>query len=106
MFSSQSTRVLRSTARIFALLLCVLALAAPVFAQEHHGGEANLVLPDLNQATFLGGIGGRNLLMGGLVGEESAQVTSPSVPTVTSHVLPPAQSTDARVAASTVPAAS
>jgi len=34
---------------------------------EHRGGEANLVLPDLNSATFLGGIGGRSLLMGGLV---------------------------------------
>ncbi|MBI4891758.1 MAG: sodium-translocating pyrophosphatase, partial [Acidobacteria bacterium] len=40
----------------------------PVFAQpEHHGGEANLVLPNLDQAQFLGGIGGRTLLMGGLV---------------------------------------
>jgi K(+)-stimulated pyrophosphate-energized sodium pump len=67
MFLSQSTRVLRSAVRMFALLLVVLALAAPVFAQEHRGGEANLVLPDLGQATFLGGIGGRTLLMGGLV---------------------------------------
>ena len=31
------------------------------------GGEANLILPDLSSATFLGGIGGRTLLMGGLV---------------------------------------
>src|SRR5437016_13402750 len=31
------------------------------------GGEAALVLPDLNQATFLGGIGGRALLLWGLV---------------------------------------
>src|SRR5207248_7432339 len=30
-------------------------------------GEANLVLPDLGQATFLGGINGRTLLMGGLL---------------------------------------
>jgi K(+)-stimulated pyrophosphate-energized sodium pump len=43
-------------------------LAAPVMAQSgHHGGEANLVLPDLNQATFLVGIGGRTLLMIGLL---------------------------------------
>jgi K(+)-stimulated pyrophosphate-energized sodium pump len=35
---------------------------------EHHGGgEANLILPDLDLATFLGGIGGRTLLMSGLV---------------------------------------
>src|SRR6202451_4912022 len=35
-------------------------------AQEQAGGEANLKLPDLDQATFLGGIGARTLLMGGL----------------------------------------
>jgi K(+)-stimulated pyrophosphate-energized sodium pump len=61
-------RVLRSTVRMFTLLLVALALAAPVFAQEHRpGGEANLILPDLDQAVFFGGIGGRALLMGGLV---------------------------------------
>ncbi len=52
------------------LLLAFLATAGsmPVFAQpEHHGGEANLVLPDLDQAQFLGGLGGRTLLMIGLV---------------------------------------
>ena len=31
------------------------------------GGEANLVLPDLNSATFFGGTGGRALLMWGLL---------------------------------------
>src|SRR5216117_563202 len=35
--------------------------------QHAAGGEAALVLPDLNQATFLGGIGGRALLLWGLV---------------------------------------
>src|SRR5438093_4886022 len=40
------------------------AAAAPV--QRHAGGEVNLVLPDLSQATFQG-INGRSLLMGGLV---------------------------------------
>lgn len=53
------------------LLMALLAMAGsmPLLAQpaEHHGGEANLVLPDLNSANFLGGIGGRTLLMGGLV---------------------------------------
>ena len=34
---------------------------------EHRGGEANLILPDLNQATFLNGITGSRLLSGGLV---------------------------------------
>ncbi len=40
------------------------------WAQEsakHPGGEANLVLPDLGQATFLGGIDGRTLLEYGLI---------------------------------------
>src|SRR5712691_6080438 len=36
-------------------------------AQHAAGGEAALVLPDLNQATFLGGLGGRALLLWGLV---------------------------------------
>src|SRR5579864_5897471 len=50
-----------------AILLSV-ALAAPLMAQsQEHGGEANLTLPDLNSASFLGGIGGHNLLLGGLV---------------------------------------
>ncbi len=41
------------------------AQAVPV---EHKaGGEANLVIPDLSQVSFLGGIHGRSLLMGGLV---------------------------------------
>src|SRR5438093_1451740 len=36
--------------------------------QQHaEGGEAALVLPNLDQATFLGGIGGRALLLWGLV---------------------------------------
>jgi K(+)-stimulated pyrophosphate-energized sodium pump len=47
-------------------LLLLALIAAPLGAQQH-GGEANLVLPDLDQATFLGGIGGRSLLMMGLV---------------------------------------
>jgi K(+)-stimulated pyrophosphate-energized sodium pump len=35
--------------------------------QQHHGGEAALVLPDLGSASFLGGIGGHALLVWGLV---------------------------------------
>jgi len=52
------------------LLALILSLGtAPLFAQEpahRPGGEANLVMPDLNQATFLDGIGGRTLLMIGI----------------------------------------
>src|SRR5215471_1949328 len=52
--------------RVLLTLLTLAVLAAPLMAQEQAGGEANLKLPDLNQASFLGGIGGRTLLMGGL----------------------------------------
>ncbi|MGV3518468.1 sodium-translocating pyrophosphatase [Luteitalea sp.] len=42
-------------------------VAAPALAQEHRpGGEANLILPDLNSVQFLG-MGGHTLLMAGLV---------------------------------------
>jgi K(+)-stimulated pyrophosphate-energized sodium pump len=51
---------------MFALVLCAPSHA---FGQNAPptGGEANLVLPDLSQATFLGGINGRTLLMWGLL---------------------------------------
>jgi K(+)-stimulated pyrophosphate-energized sodium pump len=50
-------------------------IASPqLFAQEpatdavpHMGGEANLILPDLSQVTFLGGIDGHTLLYSGLI---------------------------------------
>ena len=41
-------------------------LQQPVAPPQHAGGEASLVLPDLGQATFLGGIGGRTLLLWGI----------------------------------------
>jgi K(+)-stimulated pyrophosphate-energized sodium pump len=47
---------------VMALLLIVAAGASPVFAQ----GEAELKLPDLSQAVFLGGVSGPTLLMIGL----------------------------------------
>ena len=67
----------RGIGRNFKTILAVL-FAATLFlinpsagwAQEsakHPGGEANLVLPDLGQATFLGGIDGRALLEYGLI---------------------------------------
>ena len=48
------------------LMTLLVALGAPLFAQEA-GGEANLKLPRLDSVSFLGGISGSNLLMGGLV---------------------------------------
>jgi len=60
----------RATSIVLPLLLAALVLmsvAVPAFAQQGTpGGEANLVLPDLAQATFLGGTNGRTLLMWGL----------------------------------------
>jgi K(+)-stimulated pyrophosphate-energized sodium pump len=43
--------------------------APPPVAQSHEaaGGEASLILPDLHQATFLGGIDGHRLLVWGLL---------------------------------------
>src|SRR5713101_1606028 len=43
------------------------AAAAAAQAPEAAGGEATLVLPDLQQATFLGGIGGAHLLQWGIL---------------------------------------
>ena len=60
-------------APLFTALFAIFLLAAvpsQAFAQEapvHAGGEANLILPDLSQVSFLGGINGRTLLMAGLL---------------------------------------
>jgi K(+)-stimulated pyrophosphate-energized sodium pump len=52
--------------RLMQALLFVIALCCPLMAQET-GGEANLKLPNLGSATFLGGINGHTLLMAGLL---------------------------------------
>ena len=65
----------RGRAMLAALILTAVALAAPfapmatAWAQEggHHGGEANLVLPDLSSVTFIGGLNGHTLLLFGLI---------------------------------------
>ena len=54
----------------FTLLLALIGACA--FGQDaspvrHAGGEANLILPDFDKATFLNGISGRTLLLSGLV---------------------------------------
>src|ERR1035437_9381756 len=57
-----------SVLRFFSGFLASIALAAPLMAPgQEAGGEANLKLPDLGSVTFLGGITGHNLLLGGLV---------------------------------------
>src|SRR4030095_10563991 len=53
---------------MFVAALLLMALGAPsTFAQSHGGGEANLILPDLRDVTFFGGINGHNLLLAGIV---------------------------------------
>ncbi|HWR54684.1 MAG TPA: sodium-translocating pyrophosphatase [Bryobacteraceae bacterium] len=62
-------RRMTAVVRVMLAALIVLLLAAPLMAQPEHkgGGEANLVLPDLNSVTFLGGYNGGTLLMFGLI---------------------------------------
>jgi K(+)-stimulated pyrophosphate-energized sodium pump len=49
-------------------LLSLLLLPVSLFSQDQTGGEANLRLPDLSQATFFdGAVGGRSLLLWGLI---------------------------------------
>src|SRR5947199_5915507 len=45
----------------------MLLLLAQGAQPEHRGGEVNLVVPDLSRVTFLNGISGPTLLMGGLL---------------------------------------
>ena len=66
---------------LLSLAACVCLMLAPAGASAQdgaaqgvegvrapvHGGEASLVLPDLNEAEFLGGIGGHTLLLVGLL---------------------------------------
>ncbi|MBL8205657.1 MAG: sodium-translocating pyrophosphatase [Blastocatellia bacterium] len=52
---------------LFTLSLLIIN-SLSILAQEHKGGgEASLVLPDLSQVSFLGGVNGHTLLLVGLV---------------------------------------
>ena len=57
----------RLARRCTALFAVVLTFAVSALAQSHGGGEASLVLPDLSQVTFFGGIDGHNLLLVGIL---------------------------------------
>jgi K(+)-stimulated pyrophosphate-energized sodium pump len=61
-------KVISRRPRAGVLLLMALLCAVSAFGQPApgHGGEANLILPDLDQARFLGDMGGRTLLMWGI----------------------------------------
>lgn len=58
--------LLRSKLRLFVSFAFSTLLASAQQPAHRGGGEANLVLPDFSQATFLGGITGFNLLLGGM----------------------------------------
>jgi K(+)-stimulated pyrophosphate-energized sodium pump len=62
-----ATRIIAPARRLLTLTLLLLFTGLAAFAQSHPGGEASLVLPDLNQATFFDGVPGRSLLMIGLL---------------------------------------
>src|SRR5215212_9294219 len=54
-------------AAVLSLLLSASSSLAAEGVPDHGGGEANLKLPDLSEAMFLGSIPGNRLLMGGLL---------------------------------------
>ncbi len=62
-----SVTVRRQWMRVAVGLCALAAWPAVAVAQERAGGEASLVMPDLSRVTFLGGIDGHTLLLGGLV---------------------------------------
>ena len=66
-FSNLGTHVRRSLFTFSALLLALAGSATPALAQQHGGGEASLVLPDLSSVTFFGGMDGHTLLLTGIV---------------------------------------
>ena len=59
--------VIRRAAICLGAAIATLVFALPTYAQQHHGGEANLQLPDLTRVTFLNGVSGYNLLLVGIV---------------------------------------
>ncbi len=65
--STIGTRIRRPLFSLSALLFALAGFATPAFAQQHGGGEASLVLPDLSQVTFFGGLDGHTLLLTGIL---------------------------------------
>ena len=56
-------RAIKTTVGMWGLLLS----STLAMAQERAGGEANLILPDLDMAVFFGDVGGRTLLLLGCI---------------------------------------
>jgi K(+)-stimulated pyrophosphate-energized sodium pump len=65
--SSYFSRAGRSVLTLAVTLAFASLGASPAFGQSHRGGEASLILPDLSDVTFFGGINGHNLLLAGIV---------------------------------------
>jgi K(+)-stimulated pyrophosphate-energized sodium pump len=65
-FAGALSAAVRSALPGVKTLLLITLAALCGFAQTPHGGEVNLVLPDLDLATFFDGVSGRTLLYGGL----------------------------------------
>jgi K(+)-stimulated pyrophosphate-energized sodium pump len=66
-FSALGRRIGRPLFMFSALLMSLAGFASPAFAQSHGGGEASLILPDLSQVTFFGGMDGHTLLLSGIL---------------------------------------
>jgi len=65
--STHARRIRRTGLTFFGALAGLAVSTSTAFGQSHSGGEANLILPDLSDVTFFGGINGHNLLLVGLV---------------------------------------
>ena len=51
---------------VVVVVLSLVGVSLPAQAQAEAGGEASLVLPDLGSVSFLGGVAGNRLLIGGI----------------------------------------
>src|SRR5437879_3844054 len=65
-FSTIGARMRQPIFSFSAMLIGLAAFASPALGQSHQGGEANLILPDLSQVTFFGGVDGHRLLLVGI----------------------------------------
>lgn len=61
------SRLGRGTAFMLSAFATLLFASTPTFAQHQGGGEASLVLPDLSQVIFFGGLDGHRLLLWGIL---------------------------------------
>ncbi len=65
--SASARRIRQRSLTLAATLVGIAVCASPTLAQSREGGESNLILPDLSDVTFFGGIDGHRLLLSGIV---------------------------------------